>query len=221
METTVATGREVLQTLVESIKTVGFANYYQIGTGAQLTLVVCPSTPSRWLLLALTKADVRAYIFQEARMPMRGSKALRITAIATGPPGLTRMILRPWYLWCAVPMTLWSLSQEAMAGIRLAGRVGSHQGCHGGNHDAELAVWFIHPSPVLQAVLGSARLQRGFWSRAGARRSQEEGTVDTRKHLMATHQVISGVTDEAFLQRMVRTHAERYGDPSGTFSPAM
>ena len=29
---------------------------------------------------------------------------------------------------------------------------------------------------------------------------------------MATHQALSGVTDEAFLQRMVRTHAERYGE---------
>ena len=29
---------------------------------------------------------------------------------------------------------------------------------------------------------------------------------------MATHQVLSGVTDEAFLQRLVRSHAERYGE---------
>ena len=29
---------------------------------------------------------------------------------------------------------------------------------------------------------------------------------------MATHQVLSGVTDEAFLQRMVQSHAERYGE---------
>lgn len=28
---------------------------------------------------------------------------------------------------------------------------------------------------------------------------------------MATHQALSGVTDEAFLQRMVRTYAERFG----------
>ena len=29
---------------------------------------------------------------------------------------------------------------------------------------------------------------------------------------MATHQALSGVTDEAFLQRLVRSHAERYGE---------
>ena len=76
METTVATGREVLQTLVESIKTVGFANYYQIGTGAQLTLVLCPEHAAEMAAAGLTKADVRAYIFQEARMPMRRLKGI-------------------------------------------------------------------------------------------------------------------------------------------------
>jgi predicted TPR repeat methyltransferase len=29
---------------------------------------------------------------------------------------------------------------------------------------------------------------------------------------MATHQALSGVTDEAFLQRLVQSHAERYGE---------
>src|SRR6266446_9579912 len=37
-----------------------------------------------------------------------------------------------------------------------------------------LDVCFINIPPVLQAFPGSATLQRGFWSRAGARRSQEE-----------------------------------------------
>jgi hypothetical protein len=70
METTVATGDEVLHTLVESIKTVGFANYYQIGTGAQLTLVVCPEHAADMHAAGLSKADVRAYVYQHARMPM-------------------------------------------------------------------------------------------------------------------------------------------------------
>src|SRR4029453_7790604 len=69
-------GREVLQTLVESIKTVAFANYYQIGPGAQLTLVVCPEHAAEMAAAGLTKADVRAYIFQEARMPMRRLKGI-------------------------------------------------------------------------------------------------------------------------------------------------
>jgi hypothetical protein len=70
METTVATGHEVLHTLVESIRTVGFANYYQIGTGAQMTLVVCPEHAAEMHAAGLSKADVREYIFQHARMPM-------------------------------------------------------------------------------------------------------------------------------------------------------
>ena len=70
METTVATGTEVLHTLVEAIKTVGFANYYQIGTGAQITLVVCPEHAADMHAAGLSKADVRAYVYQHARMPL-------------------------------------------------------------------------------------------------------------------------------------------------------
>lgn len=76
METTVATGNEVLHTLVESIKTVGFANYYQIGTGAQLTLVVCPEHAAEMYAAGLSKADVREYIYQQARMPMHRLKGI-------------------------------------------------------------------------------------------------------------------------------------------------
>src|SRR5258707_7624243 len=38
-----------------------------------------------------------------------------------------------------------------------------------------MAVSYIH-CQFSRVVPGSATLQRGFWSRAGARRSQEEGT---------------------------------------------
>ncbi len=34
---------------------------------------------------------------------------------------------------------------------------------------------------------------------------------------MATHQAISGTTDEAFLQRMVHTYSERFGEPFWNF----
>lgn len=34
---------------------------------------------------------------------------------------------------------------------------------------------------------------------------------------MATHQALSGTTDEAFLQRMVRTYAERFGESFWAF----
>ena len=76
METTVATGTEVLYTLVEAIKTVGFANYYQIGTGAQLTLVVCPEHAAEMYAAGLSKADVREYIYQHARMPLHRLKGI-------------------------------------------------------------------------------------------------------------------------------------------------
>jgi hypothetical protein len=76
METTVAGGRAVLATLVESLKTVGVANYYQIGAGAQLTLIVCPEHAAEMDAAGLSKSDVRESIFQQARMPMRRLKGI-------------------------------------------------------------------------------------------------------------------------------------------------
>ena len=70
METTVPDGKAVLNTLVESIKTVGFANYYQIGTGAQITLVICPEHAAEMHQAGLSKDDIRHYIFENARMPI-------------------------------------------------------------------------------------------------------------------------------------------------------
>ena len=76
METTVSEGKQVLNTLVESIKVAGFANYYQIGTGAQMTLVVCPEHAAEMREAGLSKADVRQFIFQNARMPMHQLKGI-------------------------------------------------------------------------------------------------------------------------------------------------
>ena len=42
METTVATGTEVMRTVVGTMKAVGVSSYYQLGTGAQIVLVLCP-----------------------------------------------------------------------------------------------------------------------------------------------------------------------------------
>ena len=70
MESTVPDGKAVLNTLVESIKTVGFANYYQIGTGAQITLVICPEHAAEMHQAGLSKDDIRNYIFENARMPI-------------------------------------------------------------------------------------------------------------------------------------------------------
>ena len=70
METTVATGLEVLQTIVGNMKAIGISNYYQIGTGAQIILVICPEHAAEIAASGLAKSDVQEYIFQNARMPL-------------------------------------------------------------------------------------------------------------------------------------------------------
>ncbi len=70
METTVSDSMAVLATLVEGIKTAGFANYYQIGTGAQMTLIVSPEHANEMHQAGLSKADVRRYVYENARMPV-------------------------------------------------------------------------------------------------------------------------------------------------------
>ena len=85
METTVATGAEVLHTLVESIKTVGFANYYQIGTGAQLTLVVCPEHAAEMAAAGLSKArhaGIHLPAGADAHAPAEGHRPLRQSELA-------------------------------------------------------------------------------------------------------------------------------------------
>lgn len=71
METTVPTGIEVLQTLVGTMKGSGVSNYYQIGTGAQIVLVLCPEHAADIAASGLSKDDVREYVYQNARMPLR------------------------------------------------------------------------------------------------------------------------------------------------------
>ena len=70
METTVPTGAEVLTTIVGTMTGVGISNYYQIGTGTQIVLVICPEHAADMAGSGLTKADVREFIFQNARMPL-------------------------------------------------------------------------------------------------------------------------------------------------------
>lgn len=70
METTVATGLEVLQTIVGNMKAVGVSNYYQIGTGAQIIMVICPEHAEEIAASGLSKSDVQEYIYQNARMPL-------------------------------------------------------------------------------------------------------------------------------------------------------
>ncbi|NQW22685.1 MAG: hypothetical protein HQ475_04480 [SAR202 cluster bacterium] len=70
METTVPTGLEILETFVGNMKAVGISNYYQIGTGAQIIMVICPEHADEIAAAGLSKSDVQEYIFQNARMPM-------------------------------------------------------------------------------------------------------------------------------------------------------
>ena len=76
METTVATGIEVLRTVVGTMKAVGVSSYYQLGTGAQIVLVLCPEHAADIAGSGLSKADVREFIYQNARMPLHQLKGL-------------------------------------------------------------------------------------------------------------------------------------------------
>ncbi len=70
MESTSPTGIQVLRTLVGSLRTIGFSNYYQTGTGAQMALVLCPEHAAEIHASGLSKRDVSQYVFQNARMPL-------------------------------------------------------------------------------------------------------------------------------------------------------
>ncbi len=74
MESTSPTGIQVLRTLVGSLRTIGVSNYYQTGTGAQMALVLCPEHAAEIHASGLSKRDVREYVFQNARMPLRRLK---------------------------------------------------------------------------------------------------------------------------------------------------
>ena len=50
--------------------------FYQIGTGAQMTLVVCPEHAAEMAAAGLTKAAIRDYVYQQARMPVRQLQGL-------------------------------------------------------------------------------------------------------------------------------------------------
>ncbi len=74
METTVPTGIQVLQTIVGTMKSMGVSNYYQIGTGAQIVVVICPEHAAEIFSSGLSKFDVGQFIYQNARMPLRQLK---------------------------------------------------------------------------------------------------------------------------------------------------
>lgn len=86
METTVPTGTEVLKTIVGTMKAAGVSNYYQIGTGTQIVLVVCPEHAADMYASGLSKADVRQFIYQNARMPLHQLKDIAHYGNRNWPP---------------------------------------------------------------------------------------------------------------------------------------
>ena len=71
METTVATGREVLAYPGRVHQDGRVRQLLPDRTGAQLTLVVCPEHAAEMAVAGLTKAAIRDYVYQQARMPVR------------------------------------------------------------------------------------------------------------------------------------------------------
>ncbi len=70
MESTSGTGFGVLGTIVGNMRAVGIANYYQQATGGQVLLVLCPEHAAEVAASGLSKADVKDYVFHNARMPV-------------------------------------------------------------------------------------------------------------------------------------------------------
>ena len=76
MESTSGTGFGVLGTIVGNMKAVGIANYYQQATGGQVLLVLCPEHAAEVAASGLSKADVKDYVFHNARMPVGQLKGI-------------------------------------------------------------------------------------------------------------------------------------------------
>ena len=71
MESTSGTGFGVLSTIVGNMKAVGISNYYQQATGGQVLLILCPEHAAEVAASGLSKADVKDFVFHNARMPVR------------------------------------------------------------------------------------------------------------------------------------------------------
>ncbi|CUV03019.1 MAG: hypothetical protein FI705_04150 [SAR202 cluster bacterium] len=76
MESTVGTGLEVLRTITANMRGVGIPGYYHLGTRSQIVLVLCPEHANEIAGSGLSKADVREYIYANARMPIHQLKDL-------------------------------------------------------------------------------------------------------------------------------------------------
>ncbi|MBC8279313.1 MAG: hypothetical protein H8E48_00865, partial [Chloroflexi bacterium] len=87
MEAASDPGVGVLKTLVGNMKAEGVASYYSLGTRVQMVVVLCPEHAIEIAGFGMSKADVREYIYSNARMPMG-----RLQGIAH----YGKLNLRPW-----------------------------------------------------------------------------------------------------------------------------
>ena len=69
-EMTVTSGREVLNTICGSLTTQGNFSHYIIGRETPMLLVIGPEHASEMAADGFSKADVKTYIFENARMPV-------------------------------------------------------------------------------------------------------------------------------------------------------
>ena len=129
MESTVPTGTGVLRTVVDTMKTVGVSNYYQIGTGAQIVLVLGPEHAKEISSAGYSKADVQQFIYQNARMPLHKLK------------DVAHYANRNWPQWVdeTNPETLVPIVRAASdIPVVVAGGDGCHSSRHPGDQTAGL-----------------------------------------------------------------------------------
>ena len=67
-ETTVEHGEEVLQTVAYSMKVLGVVSYYIQGRGCQVLVALCPEHAQEIASAGYSKADVKEYLFNHARI---------------------------------------------------------------------------------------------------------------------------------------------------------
>lgn len=126
METTVSTGIEVLHTIAETMKGGGVSNYYQLGTRTQIVLIICPEHAAEMAAYGLTKADIREYIYLNARMPVGQLQ------------GVAHYGNRNWPAWINE-----NLSDSMLPIVRVADDIVVLVAGGDGRHSAWLAGWGV------------------------------------------------------------------------------
>ena len=138
METTASTGVEVLNTIVGTMRGSAVSNYYQIGTGAQIVLVLCPEHAADVSGSGFSKEDVRQFVFHNARMPVGQLK------------GVAHYGNRNWPAWVNEddPNTMVPIVREAEdIAVVVAGGDGRHSAWLAGWGVTRMVTREIDPNP--------------------------------------------------------------------------